>query len=119
MRRRIVGILLVVITTAIAGQSGTSARQGDSKQCTPRLVHKPDFPRKIRAAKGEKSIKSAPVISFEILDSGDIANVRLKRSSGVADLDQKALKWIGSARYNQRPGCGVIESFVTVVVDMR
>jgi len=43
----------------------------------------------------------------------------LKRSSGVADIDEDALNWIQSTRYNPRPGCGVIESQASVTVDLR
>jgi len=69
--------------------------------------------------KGEKATGLDPLITFQILESGEVTNVRLKRSSGVADIDEDALNWIQSTRYNRRPGCGVIESQASVTVDPR
>ena len=76
-------------------------------------------PGKIVGAKGEQGIKAAPTVTYEILESGEVVNARILRSSGMADLDRKALKWIRSARYNNRPGCGVIESTTSVIVRPR
>ena len=74
---------------------------------------------KIVGAKGEKGIKAPPIVTFEILESGEVVNARIHRSSGVADLDRKAMQWIRSARYNHRPGCGVLMSTASVIVHPR
>jgi len=62
-------------------------------------------------------MKPVPVIAFEIMESGEVMNARLERSSGIADIDAYALSWMRSARYNKRPGCGVIESKAAVIID--
>jgi TonB family protein len=59
----------------------------------------------------------APVIAYKVLESGRVANVYVKRSSGVADLDAFAVSSIRTTRYNRRPGCGTLESEATVNID--
>ena len=112
-------VLLVGTTGWVMGQSGAPARSGDPHPCKVKLVSTGDVPGKIAAAKGEKGIKAAPIVTFEILESGEVVNARIQRSSGMADLDRKALSWIRAARYNSRPGCGVIESTTSVIVHPR
>jgi hypothetical protein len=69
--------------------------------------------------KGEKSTGYSPIVAFEILASGDVADPFLKRSSGFANVDNFALTWIGKTKYNKRPGCGVIETQAVVTIDWR
>jgi|SRR6266496_2917375 len=91
------------------------------EKCTPKVMHRtvgigqPS----IRVRKGEKSTGFSPVITFEILESGEVARAYIKRSSGIADIDQYALRSIRVTRYNRRPGCGTIESHADVTIDFR
>ncbi|PYU39719.1 MAG: hypothetical protein DMG54_25870 [Acidobacteria bacterium] len=72
----------------------------------------------MRVRPGGKPTKQTPVISFEVLESGEIQNAVVCRSSEIADIDNYALTSIKTARYNSRPpGCGIIESQATVDVD--
>ena len=88
------------------------------KQCTPRIVKKPSYDHKpIHIRKGEKSTGFTPLVAYDILESGEVVNVHLKRSSGIQDIDNIALGWIRSRTYNSRPGCGVIESQEGVTID--
>jgi len=71
----------------------------------------------IHARQGEE-YKTTPVIRFEILESGEIRNAILTRSSGVADTDNAVLTSIKNIRYEERPpGCGILESQATVNID--
>jgi TonB family protein len=72
-------------------------------------------PRSVHIRKGEKSTHY-PLIAFEILESGQVTNARVKHSSGVADLDALALKSVRGMKFNNRPGCGTVESEVTVLM---
>jgi outer membrane biosynthesis protein TonB len=59
----------------------------------------------------------APVIAYQVLESGSVVNAYVKRSSGVADLDAFAARSIRATRYNRRPGCRTLESEATVNID--
>ncbi len=72
----------------------------------------------VRVRPGEKAKKQSPVIAFEVLESGEVAEAVVYRSSGIADSDDYALASIKAMRYSEPPpGCGVIDSQITVNVD--
>src|SRR4051812_28449398 len=54
----------------------------------------------IRTRPGE-NYQNTPVISFEVLESGEIMNAIVSRSSGLADIDSYALIGIKSMRYEE------------------
>ncbi|HET9837096.1 MAG TPA: energy transducer TonB [Candidatus Angelobacter sp.] len=64
-------------------------------------------------------MRQTPVVEFEILESGATANGRLKRSSGVKDLDDWAMNWTREAKYKPRPGCGVLKTTMSLTVDFK
>jgi len=71
----------------------------------------------IHTRPGEK-YQNTPVIRVEVLESGEIRNAIVDRSSGVADIDNYALSSIKNMRYKERPaGCGALENQATVNVD--
>jgi TonB family protein len=51
-----------------------------------------------------------------VLESGEVANARVKRSSSFAHVDRYALEWIKGMKYNARAGCGVIEIETSVSI---
>jgi|SRR5882762_325035 len=72
----------------------------------------------IRVRPGEKPMKQIPVIAFKVLESGEVAEAVVFRSSGIADIDNYALAGIRAMRYSERPpGCGSLDSQATVNVD--
>ena len=73
-------------------------------------------PKTIQTGKGEKATGYPPVIAFEIRESGEVVNSRVKRSSGMADIDNYALNSIRGKKYNSRPGCGAVESEAAVLI---
>ena len=106
---------------ATAQQKPKKEPNYDLKKCALKSLSKKvaygGKPSSIRIRKGEKSTGYSPIVAFEILESGEVSNVRLKRSSGIADIDDNALAWIRSMKYNSRPGCGVIDSETGVTID--
>lgn len=66
--------------------------------------------------KSEKATGYTPLISFQILESGKVANARVKRSSGFAKVDRYALESIRNTTYRARPVCGVIETTADVLI---
>lgn len=102
----------------------------DPKRAAPREIQR-CFPRlatpkvstgaslaDIHIRKGERYAKT-PVIGYEVSESGEILNAFVKRGSGVADIDQRALRYVKELRFNKRPGCTVVDSEATVTVDFR
>jgi TonB family protein len=112
-------ILLLAIVPAVTAQAKPEANQKyDAKRCAPRVVSRQQLPRPpIHIRKGEKSTGYPPVVAFEIAESGEVINTHVKQTSGIADIDANALGFVQSFRYNNRPGCGAIESEAVVTVD--
>ena len=69
--------------------------------------------------KGEKSTGYTSIVAFEILESGDVADAVVKRSSGIANGDKYALTWVRETKYSKRPGCGVIETQADITIEWR
>lgn len=117
---RAFAIMILVCSSVLGTSQNTAKPAGDYEiqRCKPkptqRLRHRKSP--QIHFQKGEKYTHS-PVVSCEILESGEVANVFLKRSSGVADADKYALDWVRELKYNARPECGVIETDVVVTID--
>jgi outer membrane biosynthesis protein TonB len=111
-------LLLVIPRVGVAQPPSTDESKYYVKRCRPRMVHKNTVakPKTIQARKGEKATGYPPVIAFEILESGEVAKARVKRSSGIADIDTYALNSIRGKKYNSRPGCGIVESEATVLI---
>ena len=120
MRYLFIAVLLVLVSAFGAAQDKVKPRGDyDIQRCTPKVISKssgksPEF----HFRKGEK-YKHSPVVAYEILESGEIAHPILKRSSGVAEVDDYALKWAQELKFSKRLGCGVIESSMDITIDFR
>jgi hypothetical protein len=118
----IVGLILVCGAASILGAEEKPKTPADNiaKRCAPKIVRETPRhtggPTPIHFRPGEKMIHT-PVIRSQILESGEVVNVRVNQSSGVADIDQIALDSVRFIRYNKRPGCPVMESEAAVTVD--
>lgn len=66
-----------------------------------------------------ESYKGPPVVRFLVHEDGTVSDVRLVRSSGVADIDKKLLEAYSGWKYKAQPGRPIVESEVSVVVDWR
>ncbi len=119
-----ISVLLTGRVNAIPAQNKPDkhdANRSDlAKRCNPTLARSSSPKGKpIQVRDGEKSSGFTPIVAFEILESGRVANVRLKRSSGMRDIDNYALASVMSQSYNSRPVCPVIESEADVMIDYR
>ena len=113
-------LLLPVSVLCVTAQEKTRAESHyDLKKCAPKIIsHTNEKLPEFHFRKGE-TYRHSPVVAYEVLESGDIANAILKRSSGVDEVDQSALKWVRDLKLNKRLGYGVIESTVDITIDFR
>jgi hypothetical protein len=121
MTRLVIRVLLLAVFAAFGAAQDEVKRKSeyDIQRCAPKLISKaggksPEF----HFRKGEE-YKHSPVVAYEVLESGEIAHPLLTRSSGVAEVDKYALKWVRELKFNNRPGCSVVESTVDVTIDFR
>ena len=116
-------VLLACSASQFAAQEkAEESLQSYVKRCTPQFVKRMESskPEALHFRRGEKPTGFSPVISVEILESGDVAHARVKRSSGIAGEDSLALKWVQSFKYKPRSvGCGIVESNVVVTIDLQ
>jgi hypothetical protein len=88
------------------------------KRCAPKVLNSVRTQAQIHFREGEKPTGLVPVVGFQILESGEVVNIFLMQSSGIRDKDNAALEWVKRTTYNNRPGCGTIESQVGVTIDL-
>jgi len=121
MRSFAIAVLLLGASTSFGAAQDKTKPEGeyDVLRCAPKVINggadkSPEFQfRKV------KKYKDSPVVAYEILESGGIAHAILKRTSGVAEVDRYALKWVRGLKFNKRPGCGVVASTAVVTIDFR
>lgn len=103
----------------IIKQTADSGAAYDWNRCVLRLASFGSSGRPpIRVRTGERFTMNAPVITFEVLESGEVRNAVVQHSSGIADVDNYALASVRTIRYHERPqGCGPVESQAVVNVD--
>jgi hypothetical protein len=121
MTHLVIPVLLLAVFTAFGAAQDKAKPKGeyDIQRCVPKPISKasgksPEF----HFRKGEE-YKHTPVVAYEVLESGAMAHPLLKRSSGIAELDKYALKWVEELKFNKRPRCGVVESTVDVTIDFK
>ena len=116
MRRLVISavflVLLMNLWVGVAQQPRKDEPKYDVKRCNPKVVSKKPIsePKIIQVRQGEKPSRYPPVIAFEILESGEVVNARVKRSSGIADRDAYLLNSIRGWKFNSRSGCGTVET---------
>jgi TonB family protein len=108
---------LAIVAIAVPVQMKPTADQKYEVCCNPTAIaNKPRPTIQVRLRKDEKWV-GAPVIAYQVLESGRVVNIYVKRSSGVADLDAFAARSIRATKYNKRRGCGTVEAEATVNID--
>ena len=113
-----VGVLPSASSQDKRDHPGADAQQV-ATQCNPVLVKKAKLkPKTIHVRKGEKSTGHTPIIAFQISSAGEVLNAKVKRSSGIRDMDDSALSSIHYRKYNNRPGCPVIDSEADVLIHL-
>jgi TonB family protein len=61
--------------------------------------------------------KQAPIVTFEVDQTGTVQNVKIKRSSGSAAADKIAIDEVRHWKYESMQGCGTIQTQAAVVID--
>jgi len=90
----------------------------DVERCTPKALTFGKKPVEIHFRQDERPTGLIPVVAFQVLESGEVANLVLKQRSGIRDKDNAALRWVRETTYNRRPGCGTLESEMGVTIDL-
>src|SRR6266498_2815433 len=118
---QLTSITAVLRILASSGAAQQTAKHYNVARCTPKVRQQRPLAKDLAVAprKGEKASGYIPLISIQALESGGIANARVKRSSGFANIDAYAPDWVRGIRYNARPGCGIIETNVDVLIHWR
>jgi len=90
------------------------------KRCNPKRLPN-ESPQTANSEKLDPSefYKRPPVIRFQIEPDGSVSDVTLIRSSGSTGIDRYALRSVQHWKYNDRPGCPVIESKMAVLLDWK
>ena len=111
-------VLLLISAVSIAQETKKPELDDAVKRCVPKLVSRLAIPKtlKLTFKQGEKPTGHTPLIAFDILESGDVANARVEGSSGFVSVDEYALRGVRGMKYNSRPGCGTVESKATVLI---
>jgi len=121
MRPFVITVLLLAVSMAFGAAQDKPKPDGkyDVQRCTPKVLSHSRQRKTSRrfVRKGEKPTGYSPIVVFEILESGDVANAFVKRSSGFANVDNYALAWVRGTKYSERPGCGAIETQAAVTID--
>jgi len=109
---------LSLLTMIVSATAQEGVEPPNVKRCMPKAVKHGSLPKHLTVGpqKGEKATGYSPLISFQVLESGNVADAHVKRSSGFADIDTYALEWIQGTKYNARSGCGVIETEASVSI---
>jgi TonB family protein len=117
--RAIRALFLLTLTPhmGLAGKQRTPEAQYDVKRCAPKVAWRkpPTAMMRIRFRNGEKWVGD-PQVAFDVLESGEVVNAHVERSSGIPDLDAYALSGIQSTKYNRRTGCGAVHSEATALI---
>src|SRR6266480_6668964 len=104
--------ILFALTCFCTAQDNPGPRaESDLYRCAPKIINSAP-PRElphIHFRKGEK-YKNIPIIAYQVLESGQVAQALVKRSSGVADIDKYTLESVRQRRFNKRLGCPIVDS---------
>jgi TonB family protein len=114
------GLAGIIPSEEQKANDSSGKKVGEPSACAPVLLSKPrlEWPKTVQYRKNE-SYKRAPIISFEIEESGKVSNVKVTRGSGVRDIDAWVVNEIKRWKYKPGPGCGIRETDATVIIDFR
>src|SRR5260370_33900685 len=98
----------------------TADREDLAKRCAPVIIKRSKAKQKsVRVREGEKSTGFSPLIAFQLVESGEVINAHLKRSSRIRDIDDSALHSIQSTKSSAHACSPVIETKTTVIINFR
>jgi outer membrane biosynthesis protein TonB len=104
-----VALCWVIVVTGAAEERQTAAQYA-VERCKPKIAKKASC--QGAQSCSEKLGKSPqvfpPVISYEILESGEVTNAQVKRCCGFSAIDKFALNQIQAMKYNSRRDVGLL-----------
>jgi TonB family protein len=106
-----------------AGKTALDVGMPDTKRLIEKFVKAtaknlgkyPRFKGPYRVAPGE-AYKGSPIIKYSVNPDGTVSNVRLIRSSGIRDLDEKLVRAYSGWRFRAQRGRPVIEAETSVLI---
>jgi TonB family protein len=112
--------LLLTLGLGIACWGQDAQKKSVPSECTKMIRVHGSFPKGPFKFLPKESYKGPPLIKYQIQEDGTVSETVLTRSSGVADIDKKVLDAVARWRYKPRPaGCGVIETKMSVTIDLQ
>jgi hypothetical protein len=58
-----------------------------------------------------------PNVKYQIDEDGTVSDIKLIRSSGITDIDIRISFAAWNWKYKPRPGCGIVETETSVIID--
>jgi hypothetical protein len=105
--------LLLLISLAASGWTQTAPGKKPLAGCVPvRRKHGSILAGPFKFRPGE-SYQHAPTIQFQITEEGKTVHAEIVRSSGVSDIDSKA---VAAISYGPRTGCGTLDSEIALLI---
>jgi TonB family protein len=115
-RTHILLLLAASLSSTAHGQSVATPKV--PKKCIPQIASHGQFPKGPFNYKANESYKRSPIVKFQINEDGSVTSVKVVRSSGVGDIDNKMVEYVAKSKYKPRPaGCGVVESKGSITID--
>jgi TonB family protein len=87
-------------------------KDGDASACSPVAINT-----KFPSLPSLESYGRAPILVFKITKDGDVADVRLERSSGSDAIDSALISGIKKWKYKPPP-CGPVEERMRVSINL-
>ena len=113
-----VALLTIGLWSACWGQ-GTQKKNVPS-ECTKLIRLRSTFPNGPFKFLPKETYKGGPLIKYQVQEDGTVSDATLARSSGVADIDKKAVDAVAHWKFKPRPvGCGVIDTEMYETIDFR
>jgi len=116
----IVAAVLLTLGLATACWGQDTQKKSVLPACTKTIRVRSFFPKGPFKTLPNESYKQGPIVKYLIQEDGTVSDVTITRSSGLSDMDKKIIDAIARWKYKPRPaGCGVIETEMSVTIDLR
>lgn len=109
--------LAFLVLTCLSLCIGQTKTEKPSERCLHRKWmqnHVPTGPYKFLE---DDSYKGAPIFKFQVNEDGTVSGVKLICSSGVRDIDRKVIIAVAHWKYEPGPGCGIVETNMSLTID--
>ena len=111
------GLVILALGVSLPVSLAQTPENQLSASCATMLRVRGRFPNGPFKFLPNEKYRGGPLVRFDVGEDGLVANVRIARSSGIADIDKKTVNAVAAWRYKPRPGCPVIEIEMGVTID--